>query len=183
MIHFDIIQRIIQLLLVPDYQVIQTCLDALYSLSLYGGRIGEMILRVDHCVTILIGLVTVKVEDLCLESLNDLLLVHPNGKKEQLLTSVSSTNQTSADNSDPQLTTVSSSSATGFDHTPNHTPTGHPSKSRAPLRLNEKFDNFRNLGGVGPSPNESENSIEKKMKFAANWSVNIKERIVRLCYY
>ena len=166
MIHDDVIKRMFQLLLVPDYQILQTCLDALYNLSFYGGRIVEMILSTEYCISILTRLITVKVEDLDTWSLRNLLLIHPSGKTEPLLENVSATNQNPAaaekhTTSQSESNSVSSTSA-------GHTPSGRPS-TKPPVKLNNRFD--RNVGVVATASTMTNQTEvwENKSKFATNW--------------
>lgn len=75
----EVLHVMIQYSLLPDYLLVQTSLDTLYYLSFYGGRIGEMILTTDHCISTLLNLLTLNVhED---DGLGNLLVVYPDGKQ------------------------------------------------------------------------------------------------------
>ena len=81
--HNDVYILMIQLLLIPDYQLVITSLDALYNLSFYGGKIGESILHVKHSVDIIIGLLSLNAEHFNNPEVS-LKLIHPNGREEDL---------------------------------------------------------------------------------------------------
>lgn len=85
-IHSDILRRILQLSLLSDYQLVQSCLETLYGLSLCGRRLSESILQCEACIKVLMSFLTLSVED---KSLDGLVVVHPDGKEESAV----STNQ------------------------------------------------------------------------------------------
>ena len=94
----DVYQRMVQLLLVLDCQLILTSLDALYNLSFYGEQVARAILDVAHSVETLVHLLTVTVEDMGASAVEGLSLVHVNGQVEPLVKenkSVSSESDTS----------------------------------------------------------------------------------------
>lgn len=84
--HGDLLNRMLQLSLLPDYLLAQTCLETLYKLSLCGRKLSESILHCDSCIKILLSFLTLSVED---RSLQGLVVIHSNGKEESAV----STNQ------------------------------------------------------------------------------------------
>ncbi|XP_019853176.1 PREDICTED: AT-rich interactive domain-containing protein 2-like [Amphimedon queenslandica] len=77
--HSDLLNRMLQLSLLPDYLLAQTCLETLYKLSLCGRKLSESILHCDSCIKILLSFLTLSVED---RSLHGLVVFHSNGKEE-----------------------------------------------------------------------------------------------------
>lgn len=81
----DVYQRMVQLLLVLDCQLIVTSLDTLYNLSFYGEHVARAILEVTHSVETLVHLLTVTIEDLGTSAVEGLSLVHVSGQVEPLV--------------------------------------------------------------------------------------------------
>ena len=78
----EIYQRMVDLLLVADCQLILMSLDSLYNLSFFGRKIGAAILTARHCVEILLFLLKFNADQLSAAAIEGLVLVLPNGKTE-----------------------------------------------------------------------------------------------------
>lgn len=79
----EIYQRMVDLLLVADCQLILMSLDSLYNLSFFGREIGAAILTARHCVEILLFLLKFNADQLSAAAIEGVVLVFPNGKTEK----------------------------------------------------------------------------------------------------
>ena len=78
----EIYQRMVDLLLVADCQLVLMSLDSLYNLSFLGREIGAAILTTRHCVEVLLFLLKFNVDQLPAAAIEGVVLVFPNGKTE-----------------------------------------------------------------------------------------------------
>ena len=171
-------------MLAPDYQLVLTCLDALYNLSFFGGKIGEAILRTSNCIDILLQLLTLKVEDVGLQFLEGLSLVHPNGQTESILSMLSSDHDVDksfqSSNATTKFTQLRPPVSTGTDISSSVSTTTNVNTqtfkspqqitSRPPVQLNEQT---RLEGCVSQpvlqTPGDTSEISENKVTFATQW--------------
>ena len=168
-------------MLAPDYRLVLTCLDALYNLSFFGGKIGEAILQTSNCIDILLQLLTMKAEDLGLQFLEGLSLVHPNGRTESVLSVLSTDHDldkssTTAAKFTPlkppvsTVTDISSSVCTTTNVNTQTFKTPQQITSRTPVQLNEQT---RLEGCVSQpvlqTPGDISEISENKVTFATQW--------------
>ena len=139
----DVYQRMVELLLVADCQLILHSLDSLYHLSFYGGEIGLSILSTTHCVDVLFSLLKFGVDQLSAAAVEGIVLLHPNGKTEIPAMSVrtelkkSMRIQPSVEQSATKLSSSSSSSSSSLTQSTARL-TAAPqrdTKTTAPLKL------------------------------------------------
>ena len=108
-LHPDVFLRILQCLLLPDVQMIVACLDALYCLSFLGGTVGEMIVQSDHCISILLNMLTFKCEGFR-NAVEGLYLIHPDDRKEPVLATPTEKKTVSNDSKDTKPVSQTQSS-------------------------------------------------------------------------
>ena len=175
--HGDILNRILQLSLLPDYLLAQTCLETLYKLSLCGRRLSESILHCESCIKILLSFLTLSVED---GSLHGLVVVHSNGKEESAVLA----NQVPLQESLSGMIAATKSSSvvgqTGTTSNSSRGSTGNGAKSKGPV-IPFTPSAISNASGrplhtgrqpvavKADKPVTSESVLESKLTFAIQW--------------
>ena len=79
----------LQCLLLPDVQLVLTCLDALYCLTFYGRIIGEKIINCNNCISILIRMIAFRFDSTS-NIVQGISLIHTDGNEEIVTTTTSS---------------------------------------------------------------------------------------------
>ena len=180
-IYPEVFQRMLQFLLLPDFELVLACLDTLYCLTYSGRTISETIyLHCDHCISILVRLLTYGFQN-SNNVIEGLMVTHSNGRKD-VINTTKERKSTETDSKEPRTkdnrkerpsSASSGSSSVGHSRAVTMTPGGvssatptagtphrQPKASRDPVLLTNRFS----------IPTQVD---ENKIVFGKHWLVSI----------
>ncbi len=138
MISSDVYLRIIQCLLLPDIQLINTCLESLYCLTFYGKVIGQRIIDCNNCISILVSMVTFEFNSSA-NVIDGLTLLHFDGTKEIVTMATNDKQQDRQKSSTPQRDASVSPPITMTTSATTTTPLRQEKPAKNPIQLSSWF--------------------------------------------